>query len=67
VLVDNSVLGVGRGPALLALVIGGALFFTVVGLLAVRLPLPEVAEIVGAVRSRTGGGNGGGSATPAPE
>jgi putative peptidoglycan lipid II flippase len=67
VLVDNSVLGIGRGPALLALVIGGALFFTVVGLLAVRLPLPEVAEIVGAVRSRTGGGNGGSSATPAPE
>jgi putative peptidoglycan lipid II flippase len=55
----NSVLGVGRLSGLLELVVGGALGAAVLGWLALRLPLPEVAEIVGAVR-------GGRKPTPDP-
>lgn len=52
VLAGHSVVGTGRLAALAELVIGGGLGAAVLALIAVRLPLPEVAEIVGAVRGR---------------
>jgi putative peptidoglycan lipid II flippase len=50
VLGGNAVLGAGRLPALVELVVGGLLFLVVVALVAVRVPLPEVAEIRAAVQ-----------------
>jgi putative peptidoglycan lipid II flippase len=61
VLAGNHLLGTGRSSSLAELVVGGALGCLVLGLLAVRLPLPEVADIASAVRSRTGR-----NADPAP-
>jgi putative peptidoglycan lipid II flippase len=52
VLAVNSMLGVGRGSALVELIVGGAVGAAVLAGVAMRLPLPEVAEIVGAVRGR---------------
>ncbi len=52
VLAGHSVVGTGRLAALAELVVGGGLGAAVLALIAVRLPLPEVAEIVGAVRGR---------------
>ena len=54
VLVGNAVLGVGRGSGLVELVLGTLLFVGVLAMVAVRLPLPEVAEIRAAARRRTG-------------
>jgi hypothetical protein len=45
-------LGTGRLASLLVLVVGGGLGGLVLALVAVRLPLPEVAEILAAVRRR---------------
>jgi putative peptidoglycan lipid II flippase len=56
----NAVLGAGRAAALAELVVGGALAGLVAMLLALRLPLPEVAQITSAVRGRTGRGTAGG-------
>ncbi len=56
VLAGNSVLGVGRGSALLELLIGAVLGGLVLAVVAVRLPLPEVTEIVAAVRRRSPAG-----------
>jgi putative peptidoglycan lipid II flippase len=50
----TAVLGTGRVAALAELVVGGTLGGLVAALLAVRLPLPEVAQITSAIRSRTG-------------
>lgn len=52
VLAGHSVVGTGRLAALAELVVGGGLGAAVLALIAVRLPLPEVAEIAGAVRGR---------------
>jgi putative peptidoglycan lipid II flippase len=57
VLAGNAVLGDGRLAALIELVIGGAVGSAVLVLLALRLPLPEVAQIAAAVRGRTGRGD----------
>lgn len=54
VLAGHSAVGTGRLAALVELVVGGGLGAVVLAVLAVRLPLPEVAEIVGAVRGRSG-------------
>jgi putative peptidoglycan lipid II flippase len=54
VLGGNAVLGDGRVAALVELVVGGALGGIVAVLLALRLPLPEVAQIASAVRGRAG-------------
>ncbi|MEO6702975.1 MAG: murein biosynthesis integral membrane protein MurJ [Jatrophihabitantaceae bacterium] len=54
VLGGNATLGVGRLSALVELLVGSLLFFAALAAVAVRLPLPEVAEITGAVRRRTG-------------
>jgi putative peptidoglycan lipid II flippase len=54
VLAGRAVLGDGRIAALVELVVGGALGGAVALLLALRLPLPEVAQIASAVRGRTG-------------
>jgi hypothetical protein len=48
------VLGGGRVAALVELVVGGTLGAVVLVLLALRLPLPEVAQIAAAVRAQTG-------------
>jgi putative peptidoglycan lipid II flippase len=56
VLAGKAVLGGGRTAALVELVVGGALGGAVAVLLAMRLPLPEVAQIASAIRGRTGGG-----------
>ncbi|CAN5623657.1 hypothetical protein BH10ACT8_BH10ACT8_12680 [soil metagenome] len=53
VLGGNSVLGVGRTSGLLELLVGGGLGLVVLAAIAVRLPLPEVTEIVGAFRRRS--------------
>jgi putative peptidoglycan lipid II flippase len=50
VLVLDSLLGTGRASGLLQLLLGGALGLAVTGRLAMRLPLPEVAEIMRAIR-----------------
>ncbi|HEX4728511.1 MAG TPA: hypothetical protein VH298_11985, partial [Jatrophihabitans sp.] len=57
VLAGNALLGTGRISSLVEVLLGALLFFSALGLLAVRLPLPEVAEIVAAARRR--GGNAG--------
>lgn len=54
VLAGNAVLGVGRGSALVELVLGAVLFAGVLALVAIRLPLPEVAEIRAAALRRSG-------------
>ncbi|HEX8079902.1 MAG TPA: murein biosynthesis integral membrane protein MurJ [Jatrophihabitans sp.] len=54
VLAGNAVLGGGRLAALAELVVGGTLAGVVLVLLALRLPLPEVAQIASAVRGRAG-------------
>ncbi|MDQ1751528.1 MAG: putative peptidoglycan lipid flippase [Pseudonocardiales bacterium] len=54
VLLGNGLLGVGRLSGLAELVLGGGLGLAVLGALAMRLPLPEVAEIMGAVTGRRG-------------
>jgi hypothetical protein len=54
VLTGNALLGVGRGSGLVEVLLGAPLFLGVLGLAAVRLPLPEVAEIVAAARRRSG-------------
>jgi putative peptidoglycan lipid II flippase len=56
VLTGNSLLGVSRGSGLVEVLLGAVLFFGVLGLVAVRLPLPEVAEIVSAARRRGSAG-----------
>jgi putative peptidoglycan lipid II flippase len=48
----HGLLGSGRLASLLVLLAGGGLGGLVLGLIAVRLPLPEVAEILAAVRRR---------------
>ena len=50
VLAGNSIMGVSRASGLVELVLGGALGLVVMGWVAMRLPLPEVAEIVKAIR-----------------
>jgi putative peptidoglycan lipid II flippase len=50
VLVLDSLLGIGRAAGLLELLLGGGLGLAVMGWLATRLPLPEVAEITRAIR-----------------
>jgi putative peptidoglycan lipid II flippase len=62
VLAGTAVLGTGRAAALAELVVGGALGGIIAVLLALRLPLPEVAQIASAVRGR--GGHDTGSGTP---
>jgi putative peptidoglycan lipid II flippase len=52
VLVGNSLLGVSRGSSLVELALGAVLFFGVLGLVATRLPLPEVSEILAAAHRR---------------
>ena len=52
VLGGRATLGDGRLSSLLQLLVGGGLGGAVLALAAVRLPLPEVADIVGAVRRR---------------
>jgi putative peptidoglycan lipid II flippase len=52
VLTGNSLLGVGRLSGLLEFVVGGVAGLVVMAVIAVRLPLPEVDEIVAAVRGR---------------
>jgi putative peptidoglycan lipid II flippase len=54
VLGGKAVLGEGRAAALVELVVGSVLGGAVAVLLALRLPLPEVAQIASAVRGRTG-------------
>jgi hypothetical protein len=54
VLAGNATLGTGRLAGLAEVVVGALLFFGALGLLAVRLPLPEVQEIVAAARRRGG-------------
>lgn len=54
VLAGHSAVGTGRLAALAELTVGGGLGAVVLAVLAVRLPLPEVADIVGAVRGRSG-------------
>jgi putative peptidoglycan lipid II flippase len=53
VLAGGAVLGDGRVAALVELVVGGAVGSAVLVLLALRLPLPEVAQIAAAARGRT--------------
>ncbi len=48
----HSALGSGRLASLLILLAGGALGGLALGLVAIRLPLPEVAQIIAAVRRR---------------
>ncbi|HJQ02277.1 MAG TPA: murein biosynthesis integral membrane protein MurJ [Jatrophihabitans sp.] len=55
VLAGNAVLGVGRTSGLVELVVGTVLFAGVLVMVAIRLPLPEVAEIRAAARRRSGG------------
>jgi putative peptidoglycan lipid II flippase len=54
VLAGNAVLGGSRLAALAQLVVGGTLAGMALVLLALRLPLPEVAQIASAVRGRAG-------------
>lgn len=65
VLAGGAVLGDSRPAALAELVAGGVLGSAVLVLLALRLPLPEVAQIAAAVRGRTGRGNAGADGTAA--
>jgi putative peptidoglycan lipid II flippase len=58
VLAGISVLGDGRLAALVQLLAGAAVGGVVLVLLALRLPLPEVAQIASAVRGRTGRNTG---------
>lgn len=62
VLALGAVLSDSRPAALAELVAGGAVGSVVLVVLALRLPLPEVAQIASAVRGRTGRDTGG----PAP-
>ena len=48
----HSALGSGRLASLLVLLAGGGLGGLALGLVAIRLPLPEVAQIVAAIRRR---------------
>jgi putative peptidoglycan lipid II flippase len=66
VLAAGAVLGDSRPAALVQLLAGGAVGSVVLVLLALRLPLPEVAQIASAVRGRTGGGDGADAGEPAP-
>jgi putative peptidoglycan lipid II flippase len=50
VLAGNSLMGVSRASGLVELVLGGGLGLVVMGWVAMHLPLPEVAEIVKAIR-----------------
>jgi len=54
VLAGNAVLGVGRASALVELVLGAVLFAGVLAVVAIRLPLPEVAQIRAAAQRRPG-------------
>ncbi len=54
VLGGKAVLGDGRLAGLAQVVVGAVLGGIVLALLALRLPLPEVAQIASAVRGRTG-------------
>jgi esterase/lipase len=54
VLGGKAVLGDGRLAGLAQLAVGASLGGAVLVLLALRLPLPEVAQIASAVRGRTG-------------
>jgi putative peptidoglycan lipid II flippase len=54
VLTGTALLGTGRLAGLAEVVVGALLFFGTLGLIAVRLPLPEVQEIVAAARRRGG-------------
>lgn len=66
VLAGNAVLGGGRLAALAELVVGGTLAGVVLVLLALRLPLPEVAQIASAVRGRAGRDPAGSTAGAGP-
>ncbi|MDQ2957726.1 MAG: murein biosynthesis integral membrane protein MurJ [Actinomycetota bacterium] len=55
VLAGNHTLGIGRGAAVLELLLGGTLFLVVLTLVALRLPVPEVAQLAAAVRRRIAG------------
>jgi putative peptidoglycan lipid II flippase len=57
VLGGKAVLGDGRLAGLTQVAVGAVLGGIVLVLLALRLPLPEVAQIAAAVRGRTGRGN----------
>jgi putative peptidoglycan lipid II flippase len=56
VLTGSVLLGGGRLASLAELLAGGAAGLIVLAVVATRLPLPEVSEIVNAVRGRTGRG-----------
>ena len=62
VLTGNALLGIGRLSGLLEFVVGGLVGLVVMAVIAVRLPLPEVTEIVAAIRGRGSRGE-----PPAPE
>ncbi|HEV2885401.1 MAG TPA: murein biosynthesis integral membrane protein MurJ [Jatrophihabitans sp.] len=66
VLAGTAVLGDGRLAALVELVVGAVLGGAVLVLLALRLPLPEVAQIAAAVRGRTEQGGAEANAGTAP-
>ncbi|MGX7682073.1 murein biosynthesis integral membrane protein MurJ [Jatrophihabitans sp. DSM 45814] len=53
VLVGNATMGIGRVSGLIEFLVGGTLGLAVMGGVALRLPLPEVREILDAVRGRT--------------
>jgi putative peptidoglycan lipid II flippase len=53
VLGGNAALGVGRVSGLVELVVGGALGLATMAMVAIRLPLPEVQDILGSVRGGT--------------
>jgi putative peptidoglycan lipid II flippase len=52
VMVSNATFGIGRLSALFELALGGAVALVVMGFLAMRFDLPEVQEILAAVRRR---------------
>ena len=56
VLAGDAALGVSRTASLLELILGAVLGGAVLVLVALRLPLPEVAQIAAAARGRTGRG-----------
>ena len=60
----EAFLGISRIAALIELMGGGALGLVVVAVVATHLPLPEVTEIVSAVRGRTAGSSGDHNAGP---
>ncbi len=66
VLAGNAVLGGSRLASLAELVVGGTLAGIVLVLLALRLPLPEVAQIASAVRGRAGRDTAGATAGAGP-